>query len=209
MTLLLGVLLLASLSLVVLAAASASSLQVRMSHNSGSEQQAMQAARSANAWAERWLLGQNGSTRIVPCSAACPPEQVIRAANSYPPFTEYQPESWWLEHAHADGFDPVTGQRLAPRTAQDMPVGRWLIEEIHHHTQASQGLAVEISYYRILARAISPYGGHAVVVESTLARPWGQAEWQDPLPRETDTALFCLDLLPAIDCGRRSWRRRL
>lgn len=207
-TLLLGVLLLATLSLVVLSAASASGLQIRISNNNSQEQQALAQARSASHWAERWLLGQPGTQRLPPCAASCTAQQVVRAAGSYPPLLEHQSEAWWLTHGHADGFDPASGQRLAQRTPSDIPAGRWLIEEVHHETSAA-GSSNEISYYRILARGVAASGGPPVVVESIIARPWGQADWQDPLPRESHTVLFCHGLLPATPCGRRSWQRRL
>lgn len=208
MALLLGLLLLAGLSLLALAAASDSGLQLQASRNVSSEQQAISAALSANAWAEHWLLSRDGGTRIEPCPSACGTTRPIRAANSYPPLPEYQDESWWLEHGHADGFDPVSGQRIALRYAGDQPVGRWIIEELLYQPPAQPGQAA-LSYYRITARAVQVDSGTAVVVESILARPWGESDWRDELPRQHDQPLFCLTLPHDTDCGRRAWQRRL
>ena len=208
MALLLGLMLLAGLSLLALAAASDSGLQLQASRNVSSEQQAISAALSANAWAEHWLLSLDGSTRMAPCAAACGRTQPIRAANSYPPLPEYQGESWWLEHGHADGFDPVSGQRIALRHAGGQPVGRWIIEELMYQGPAEPGQAA-LSYYRITARAVQRDSGTPIVVESILARPWGESHWRDDLPRRHDQPLFCLTLPHGTDCGRRAWQRRL
>lgn len=208
MALLLGLLLLAGLSLLALAAASDSSLQLQASRNISSEQQALSAALSANAWAEHWLLSQDGSARVEPCLAACGNTQPVRAANSYPPLPEYQSESWWLEHGHADGFDPVSGQRIVLRYTADQPVGRWIVEELHYQSPADAGQPA-VSYYRIIARAVQLGSGTPIVVESILARPWGHPDWRDALPRRHDQPLFCLTLPQGTDCGRRAWQRRL
>jgi Tfp pilus assembly protein PilX len=208
MVLLLGLLLLAGLSLLALAAASDSGLHLQASRNASSEQQALAAAQSANKWAEYWLLSQDGSSRIVPCAIGCSSNQPVRSAGNYPPLPEYQPESWWLEHGHADGFDPVSGQRLALRSAGRQPLGRWIIEELHFQAAAGPQQPA-LSYYRITARAVQADSGTPVVVESILARPWGNASWRDALPRRFDQPMFCLALMDDTDCGRRVWQRRL
>ena len=209
-TLLLCVLLLSSISLVALAAASASGLQLRMSHNVGSEQQALEAALSANAWAERWLLSLDGSQRPQPCTSACSGQQAVRAAGSYPPLPEYQGERWWLDHGYADGYDPHTARQLVSRAFNGRPAGRWIVEEVQYlpSVEAAE-FAAEMSYYRVIARAVHPGLGTPVVVESIIARPWGNALWQDALPRPPEAALFCTGLLPGLHCGRRAWQRRL
>jgi hypothetical protein len=67
---------------------------------------------------------------------------------------------------------------------------------------------VDVTWYRIVARAPMAPSGPAVVVESLLARPWGAVDWRDPLPRAADLDSFCTALWSRLPCGRQAWRRR-
>jgi hypothetical protein len=103
--LLLSLLLLTSLTLLGLAAASDASLQNRMVGNLEKNLTATRHAESAGRWAEAWLLGLDGDQRPNPCSDRCGPGQVIRQSGTYPALPERESEDWW----RFSGFVAGTG----------------------------------------------------------------------------------------------------
>lgn len=208
MVLLMGLLLLASLSVLAIAAASDSQLQLRVAANLDREARALQAARAAGTWAEQWLLSLSQAPLPRACVTDCGEPAPVRVAGTYPARPEHEPETWWLDHGLADGIDPLDGTRLAE--AGDAPAGRWIVEELQREARAdaTTGTAVDVAWYRIVARAPMAPSGPAVVVESLLARPWGAAEWFDPLPRAATSESFCAALWSRLPCGRQAWRRR-
>lgn len=209
-TLLLCVLLLAGLSLLALSAASDSQLQLRVMGNIDSEARALAAARSAGAWAEQWLFSLDGASPPPTCASDCTGAAPILAPGALPQHPGDHPENWWLSQAFADGHDPFTGQRLAPRAVRGTPVGRWLVQELHRDFVAAEqeNPSAELVWYRVIARAAPAPSGSPVVVESIVARPWGEAGWQDALPRDAALTAFCQSLVHRMPCGRRGWRRR-
>ncbi|KAA9132541.1 hypothetical protein F3N42_04785 [Marinihelvus fidelis] len=207
--LVLCVLLLASLSLVAMAGAGDSQVQVRVAANLSAERAALRAAKSALSWAEQWLHGLDGTSRPPACGSNCAGGPPVHPANDLPPLLEYQPESWWLSHARADGSDPITGGTLADRAPDRGPVGRWLVEELHHAAAGTTAGQPEITYYRVTARATPYPSGTPVVIESIIARPWGDASWRDAFPDTWPAPGYCLGLAQPTHCGRMAWRRRL
>lgn len=204
--LLLCLLLLIALSLLAVSSASDSRVQVRMAANLAADEQAFRAAQSALAWGEQWLFSLDGETRVPPCGGDCDATTPVRSADSYPPWPEHQPEAWWLDEGRADGFDPVTGARLADRGPGDGPAGRWIVEEIHF--EPAGGGRPDTSYYRLIARAAPIGSGSPVVLESIIARPWGDHAWRNAFPAATEP-LFCIALTVPAHCGRMAWQRRL
>jgi hypothetical protein len=205
-TLLLGLLLLTALSLLGLAAVTDSTLQVRMAGNLEAEEAALQRARSALAWGERWLLSLEGTVRPAPCaSASCDPALPIHETDdSLVP--ERQDDRWWRDHAVKDGLDPALGLLVADRTPTGAPAARWRVEELHV-TPATDGTP-ELGWYRVLAWAPRTGVTEPVLLESILARPWGDSAWRDALERPRAQPSFCMGLDSGVDCGRRAWRRR-
>jgi hypothetical protein len=131
----------------------------------------------------------------------------VLAASAFPADPEGQDERWWLEHAHANGADPMTGGQFPAAGDPRTPPGRWLVTETHFAPAGSLGDGIpDVSFYRIVARAARAPRGPAVVLEAVVARPWGDGAWSDPLPASGTT--FCRDIIVSGPCGRMSWRRR-
>lgn len=205
-TLLLGMLLLALLSISVTSAFSDNQWQLRLAKNQTAEQRAERAAYSALEWAEDWLMSLPGDSRPAICSAACNAGEVILAAGRIPAAPEQRSETWWLDNGHPDGFEPVDGILLATRQIPGSPAGRWLIEEVHVTPNDPAAGTPEISYFRILARAPRMPRGTPVVFETVVARPWGAEHWHDELPG--DGVEFCRQPGVPDHCGRLAWQRR-
>lgn len=204
--LVLGLLLLALLSLLVTNAWSQNRWQQRIATHEIGEARAEAAARSALRWAEDWLMSLPGDAPALPCTGACT-DTVIFSAGSLPLPLESLGERWWLDHAHADGIDPVTGRQLAQRRGVGAVAGRWIIEEAHFDAAEARGVgSPATSYYRIVARAVRVPQGTPVVLEAIVARPWGELTWVDGLP--AGAARFCRGATAPTPCGRLSWRRR-
>lgn len=204
-TLLLGLLLLTALSLLGLAAITDSTLQLRMAGNLEAEEAALQRARSALAWGERWLLSLDGAARPAPCAASCDPAVPIHEAHQGL-VPERQEDRWWQDHSLADGHDPAQGRLVADRTPTSAPEARWRVEQLH--VTPADGATPELAWYRVLAWAPRTGFTEPVLLESILARPWGDGAWRDALERSRAEPSFCMDLQVTVDCGRRAWRRR-
>jgi Tfp pilus assembly protein PilX len=168
------------------------------------------AAQSASRWAEQWLMHLPGE-RPPACADACDPlpghspaAGTLKGLDSALGLDE----SWWLDHAHADGFDPLSARLLAARGINGSPIGRWLVIPLEHPggpMPVSQG--AEIRYYRILARAVPARRGAPVLIETIVARPWGDADWRDALPVDGGTR-FCATPEAPRPCGRLRWQQR-
>ncbi len=205
--LVLGLLFLFLLSGVVTAAFSDNQWQLRIASHELAEERAMQSARSALAWAEDWVLAQPGDQRPVPCPGQCGPSDPVLGAGLAPATPERRPETWWLGHAYADGFDPVAGASVVRRQRANTPPGRWIVEEVHFEPgDAHDPARPAVSYYRLVARAARAPRGEAVVLESIVARPWGEPAWSDDLPGGGPG--FCNGVNAPDPCGRLAWRRR-
>lgn len=206
MVLLLGLLLLALLTLLVTNAWAQTRWQQQIAHHELSRAKAEDAARSALRWAEAWLMSRPGDLRPLPCTGQCAGQPVLGAGMA-PTDIHERGELWWLDHALGDGFDPESGVQLAQRHGSGTAPGRWMIEEILFEAEDARGPgSPATSYYRIVARAAPVPRGAPVVLETILARPWGQPAWSDALP--ADAVAFCRGLGPGTHCGRMSWRRR-
>ena len=206
--LLLSVLLLSVFGLMVGTAFSASQWQFRVQGNRNAEELALLAARSAQQWAERWLLSQEGSIRPLPCPAQCQPGQAIWSAEQLSEPAQ-KTEIWWLDNAMADGFEPASGIRLEDRKSPRTPLGRWVISELHISPKETDTSPSTVVYYRITARAARTAKGTPVVLESIIARPFGDVRLSIPLSEPAASARFCLLAGPSNQCGRMAWRRIL
>ncbi len=205
-SLLLGLLLLALLSLLVTNAVSENHWNWRIASHEVAEARAESAARDALAWAEDWLMSLPGDARPEPCSGECAGVPVL-APGAVPASPETHGERWWLTNAHARGADPLTGGQLPTAGDPRTPPGRWLVEEAHFAPAGSLGAGVpDVGFYRIVARAARAPSGAPVVIEAVVARPWGDRAWSDPLP--ASGAAFCRGAGLPGPCGRMSWRRR-
>jgi Tfp pilus assembly protein PilX len=202
--LLLCLVLLTALTLLGLAAASDQRLQIRISGNMARAAEARIAAEEALSWAEAWLLSLPGGERPVACRADCAAGQVIQAGASLPAGPERTDPQWWTDRGHQAGQDPVDGEILDPRLASLQAA--WVISEIAVPAEYTDGLEVELGYYRVIARGVGVSGREPAIVESIMARPWGDDTWSDALPPYPGQTGLCqrYELEP---CGRLAWRR--
>lgn len=202
-SLLLALVLLSLLSLLVTTAFSDNQWQLRIATHEIAEARALRAARSALTWAEEWLLSRPGDARPLPCPGPCAPGAAVLGPGAMPHDPGRLDEIWWLEHGHADGFDPVDGALVADRGSRRTPLGRWIVQEARF--EAARGEHPARTWYRVVARAARAPRGAPVVLETIVARPWGEPGWTDALP--AGDASFCRD--PALHgpCGRLAWQR--
>jgi Tfp pilus assembly protein PilX len=204
--LLMCLLLLTALSLLGLAAATDARLQQRMAGNSESARESRRRAESALAWAEAWLFSRDGSQAPENCEPPCGAGDVIWSSAGHFPRPEHRPTSWWLEYAHLAGTDPADGRLVDHRLAASH--GRWLVEELHRETAVpDDGVPATVAYYRLTARAAGPRESVVTVVESILARPWGNEHWTAALPAGSSVQALCRSFEPDLSCGRLAWRR--
>ena len=207
-SLLLALLLLALLGGLVTHALQANQWQRRIASHEIAGARAEAAALSALHWAEQWLMHLPGDLPPT-CSESCDP--ALASAGALPADLVLESalerdERWWLEHAHADGFDPLSGSLLVARGA-DSPIGRWVVAPLTHPDgQRPRSDGTEIRYYRVLARAVPAHRGEPVLIETVVARPWGRAHWRDALP--ADGTAFCTTPEAPQPCGRLRWRQR-
>lgn len=205
--LLLCLFLLVTLSLLGLAAASDQQIQARINGNVDQARQDEDVARLASLWAQAWLMGLPGDQPPPLCDGACAPGSVIYASGSLGPEPEFEGLAWWQAHAHSTGFEPLSGSVYSlpglPQTAQS----HWLIEHVHTEPlDSADATAATLGWYRVLARGSANGQAPAALDSVIIARPWGHADWRDPLPPDAGEAGFCR-LLEATDrCGRQAWQ---
>ena len=152
--LLMGLVLLAALSLLALMATNGMLLQQRMSANYGERSVALAHATRAAAAALSWLYSRTDFEREADCVMDCQLPFAIHAPGRLPRNPEFEGAAWWRSNAFAEGIHPAT---LEPLTAQltetDPPM--WVMEELDYMPLAEPGVEPEIDgigYYRILAR---------------------------------------------------------
>jgi Tfp pilus assembly protein PilX len=206
--LLLCLLLLTSLALLGLAAATDQVLQAKMSSNLVDGANAGQSVDSTLKWGQDWLFGLNGNNRPVACNSNCLPSDIVRPEGAFGDDFAYRDPDWWVQNAHAMGRDPVTKDWLLESPEAESERNYWLIEELHVEPEPSGlSLATEITYYRLTARASSPNNSTFTISESIVARPWGDASLTDALPKPTNDPGICFSLASEVPCGRLAWRQ--
>lgn len=199
MALLLCLLLLTSLTLLGLSAASETVMQGKLADNLREAHQARQAALAAQDWAEDWLLGLPGPAPET-CSPPCP-GLVLHASNTLPPNPETLDLSWWLANGHIAGTDPLDSESVAAAGVDGARPSVWVIEAVHQAAIADDDIVEAQAWYRILARGAGQAGTGVAVVESIVTRPWPVAS--DPAVVATGP---CDELDATAKCGRYAWR---
>jgi Tfp pilus assembly protein PilX len=208
--LLMGLVLLAAISLVALLAANGTVLQQRMAANFGISAKTLGHATRATAAARDWLYSRPDFEREIGCASDCLLPAAIHNVGRLPRNPEFESAAWWRSNAIAAGSHPETGEWLATDFAEADPP-RWLIEEIHYRSLADSSIEAAVAgvgYYRILAWSSGNSPGSLAVTESIVARPWdGEIE---PLsyPSDLPSGTFCRQFDPALACGVQAWRRR-
>jgi len=198
--LLLCLLFLTALTMVGLAATADTFMQGRLATNLQDSERALQAALSAQAWAENWLLGQSG-TAPQTCSTPCA-GVYLHAGGSLPEHLENEAVDWWVANGHEAGIDPDTGARLGPPPTGRAQPAYWLIETLSTQADASDN-AGTTAWYRILARGVGRSNVNYSVVESVLVRSWSGVTGATGGNNADTSGNNCS---VAGGCGRMAWR---
>lgn len=199
MALLLCLLLLTSLTLLGLSAASETLMQGRLADNLRETEQARHQALAAQGWAEDWLLTRNG-----PMPGTCPPPcagLALHAGGTLPPNPENQDFSWWLANGYEAGVDPISNERLAVFGEDGATPPAWIVEALYESPSYDERQPGTQAWYRILARGTSRSGTSVHVAESIVTRPWAPAGIPEPPATEP-----CPGFDATFECGRVAWR---
>lgn len=208
--LLMGLVLLAAVSLLALMAANSMVLQRRMSANYGERSQALARATRAVAAAKAWLYSRPDFERQIDCTADCQLPAAIHGPGQLPRNPEFESAAWWRSYAIAEGIHPATLEPLTAESPEPDPP-TWIMQELGYLALAESevGPAVGgIGYYRILARGTGGGPGSIAVIESIVARPWYGEFAPLPYPAEQSHTTFCQQFSPALACGTQAWRQR-
>jgi len=208
--LLMGLVLLAAISLLAVMAANGMLLQRRMAANFGAGGRALAQATRAVEAARAWLNSRADFERETGCLESCVLPAAIYGLGQLPRNPEFESAAWWQAHAVATGHHPETGALLAAGGAETHS-SAWLIEELRYEpvpATATAATVAGVGYYRILARGSGGSGGSPAVTESIIARPWDGEFEPMPFPSDEPSGAFCRQFDPAIACGTLAWRQR-
>jgi Tfp pilus assembly protein PilX len=208
--LVIGLLLLAALSLLAVMSANGMVLQKRMTANFEDRALALERADLAVAAARAWLESRADVEREAGCQVGCLLPVAIHDAGDLPPDPEFESLDWWRSTAVATGTHPESGDLLGT-VAPSAGGSYWVIEEIHFAPfgESIQGPAIAgIGYYRIFGRGSGRHPGSVAVTESIVARPW-QGEYRAAdFPTPASAGEFCGQFDPQVPCGTLAWRQR-
>lgn len=208
--LVLGLLLLAAISLLAVMAANGMLLQRRMAANDADRGRALQNADLATAAARAWLDSRADVERQAGCQVGCVLPPAIHAGGALPADPEFESAAWWRSNGVAVASHPETGDPLgtpAPLAGEAW----WLIEESHIEPfgESVAGPAVgAVGYYRIFGRGSGIQSGSVAVTEAVVARPWEGSYQPAPYPQQADAPDFCRQFDAAVPCGQLAWRQR-
>lgn len=208
--LLMGLVLLAAISLMALMTANSMQLQRRMSANFGANNRALSSAMRAATAARAWLNSRPDIERESGCLTNCLLPHAIRSPGELPPHPEFESSAWWRLNAVAADSHPETGMPL-DQDGMDGNAPRWVVEELHYAPLAGESAGSSVAgvgYYRILARSSGNNPGSLAVTESIVARPWDGDYEPLPYPPNVPPANFCRQFDPAVTCGMQAWRQR-
>jgi Tfp pilus assembly protein PilX len=210
MALVIGLLLMAALSLLALTASSGMVLQRQMAGNFRDNALALREAGFAENEAEAWLFSRADSERERGCSAGCLLPPGIVPAESLPERPEFASGAWWQAHGFPAGFNPVSGeQRAYPSEGAEPP--RWVVAEAHFEPTGDvpgELTAAGLAYYRIFSRGLGRQPGSIAVSETVVARPWEGEYKAGEYPPTSGASSFCTQFAGLYPCGRLAWRRR-
>jgi Tfp pilus assembly protein PilX len=207
--LLMGLVLLAAISLLALMAANGMLLQRRMSANFGAGGRALAQATRGTEAARAWLNSRADFERESGCIERCILPFAIHDSGQLPRNPEFESSGWWQIHGVAAGLHPETGEPLTPGDTETGPPW-WIIEELRYESAPAtpEGVLAGIGYYRVLARGSGGSLGGLGVTESIIARPWGDGVEPGLFPSDGQAGAFCRQFDPAIPCGTLAWRQR-
>jgi len=206
--LLMGLVLLAAISLIALMATNGMVLQRRMSANFAERTRALGDAAQAEAAARAWLDSRSDMDREAGCLADCMLPAAIHSLGELPRNPEFKTAAWWQSNGVPAGTNPETGEPLDADVIGDgSPV--WMIEEISYEAlpaPVAEPSIAGVGYYRIYARGGS--GGSVAVTEAIIAHPWDGAFEPLPYPSSEPAGFFCRQFASEMPCGMQAWRRR-
>ncbi len=213
--LLAGLVLLASISLLALMAASGMIMQKHMASNFRQDMKALENSGIATSYASSWLYSRAKHERDAACSTNCVLPVAIRSAHEIPTAAEYESAAWWRDNGIEAGTNPSTGIKIVSYEDSGSEPPRWIIEELHYQSLAESGFedgTEGLVYYRILGRGAGLHPSSIAVTESIVARPWGGDYELNPFPPGHEPADFCAQFndpaIPQFNCGRLAWRQR-
>ncbi len=202
MVLLLCLIFLMALTLLGLSASSDTILQNKLTSNLQQAEHAKQSALSALSWAEHWILNMEGPAPAV-CTAPCS-NLKLHATGDLPPRPEFESFSWWEEHGHEAGIDPLNGNRTAALSSSGFNPPVWIVEVAQSVPPVENGTEDLQVWYRVLARGTGQTETAVSVIESTIVRSWPVIE--DKQSPDSNLTKPCPGAEPAAICGRFSWR---
>ncbi len=216
MVLLLGLALVAGLSLLALLAANSMLQQKQMAANHADSELARLSAMTAISIGEQYLLGLPAMARSDNCTSDCfadPVRSVVHEPDSLPLNPEFLPDDWWSDWgltAHTEAV--ITASEATAGPAWSLP-GRYpphfVLEELKFvpnpepPVEEDLPLISGIGYYRILGRGAGIAMNSTHVVESIFARPWPLLSSEN----QSD-GINCNAFRPLYDCGRMAYRER-
>jgi Tfp pilus assembly protein PilX len=208
--LIMGLILLAAISLLALASARGMVLQHRMAGNLAENAEALHNATLAASDARAWLESRADFERDAGCIADCLLPVAIRNAGELPPNPEFESAAWWRVNGLPAGVHPGTGDDLGYRSGGVEPA-RWIIEEIRYEPLDPELPDLSVAgtgYYRILARGSGNRHSSVAVSEAILARPWDGDYDPAPYPATEAPGSFCRQFGAPVACGTLAWRQR-
>lgn len=208
--LLMGLLLLAALSLLAVMTTNGMLLQRRMAANFGDRGLALGNADRAVAAARAWLDSRADVERQAACVSGCWLPVAIHAAGALPANPEFEGAAWWRANSVPAGSHPETGEALVAAVPPG-DASRWIIEEIHFapFEEAVVGPVTDaVGYYRIFGRGTGTNPASVAVAESVVARPWQGDYVPAAYPPAAPPLEFCRQFDPQLPCGTLAWRQR-
>ena len=178
--LIMGLILLAAISLLALTSARGMVLQHRMAGNLDENLEALHNASIAAADARSWLESRADVERETGCPADCLLPVAIRNAGELPARPEFESAAWWRANGYLAGADPESGDSLGYGSGGVEPA-RWIMEE---------------------------RPGSVAVSETILARPWDGEYDPAPYPATDPPGGFCSQFGESVACGTLAWRQR-
>jgi Tfp pilus assembly protein PilX len=208
--LIMGLILLAAISLLALTSARGMVLQHRMAGNLEENLEALHNASIAAADARSWLESRADVEREAGCVTDCLLPVAIRNLGELPPRPEFESAAWWRANGFLAGADPESGDGLGHGSGGVEPA-RWIMEEIRYEpvdAEAPELTVAGVGYYRILARGSGKRHGSVAVSETILTRPWDGEYDPAPYPPTDPPGDFCGQFDEPIVCGTLAWRQR-
>jgi Tfp pilus assembly protein PilX len=210
-----GLVLLATISLLALVAASGMILQKRMAANFVQDAQALENSEIATSSASSWLYSRPNHERESACVSDCILPLAIHNAGELPARIEYESIAWWRANGVEAGTNPLTGEKVISFTGEGSEPPRWILEEVHYQPTDGSGSGdgtQGVAFYRIIGRGTGTHPVSVAVTESIVARPWGGDYQFTKFPPGPGPGDFCMQFGEQTDkqfkCGRLAWRQR-